>query len=42
MAIFNGGRFISEQMDSIRMQIESSDEIIMVDGASLDAACEVF
>ncbi|MDE3022538.1 MAG: glycosyltransferase family 2 protein [Pseudomonadota bacterium] len=40
MATFNGGRFISEQLDSIRMQIESSDEIIIVDDASSDDTVE--
>ena len=37
MATFNGSRFIQEQLQSILWQLESTDEVIVVDDGSQDA-----
>jgi len=36
MASYNGSRYVKEQLESILLQIESDDEIIVVDDASTD------
>lgn len=41
MASFNGGKYIKEQIDSILVQLEEEDEIIISDDGSVDNTIEI-
>jgi glycosyltransferase involved in cell wall biosynthesis len=41
MAVYNGARFIAEQVESILQQIGQSDELIIVDDASTDESVAI-
>ena len=36
MAVFNGSRFLRQQVDSVLAQLEGDDELLVVDDASTD------
>ncbi|WP_131725901.1 MULTISPECIES: glycosyltransferase [Chryseobacterium] len=41
MATYNGSRFVQEQIDSIIMQLEPDDELVIVDDCSIDNTVEI-
>lgn len=41
MATYNGQRFLREQINSILLQLQKDDELIIIDDASLDATHEI-
>lgn len=41
MATYNGAKYIKEQLDSILMQMQGGDEIVLVDDASGDATLDI-
>lgn len=41
MATYNGARYIGEQLDSILSQLNSSDEVVVVDDSSSDATVDL-
>jgi glycosyltransferase involved in cell wall biosynthesis len=41
MAVFNGERYLHEQLDSIRSQLGQLDEVIIVDDGSYDASAAI-
>lgn len=41
MGIYNGEKYIKEQLESIRLQTRHPDEVILCDDGSTDATCQV-
>jgi glycosyltransferase involved in cell wall biosynthesis len=41
MAVFNGERYLKEQLQSILMQIEKDDEVIVIDDCSRDGSVDL-
>jgi glycosyltransferase involved in cell wall biosynthesis len=41
MAVFNGERYLEEQLNSILVQLEDGDEVIVVDDCSNDSSVEI-
>jgi glycosyltransferase involved in cell wall biosynthesis len=41
MTSYNGAKFIEEQLDSLRLQTRTPDEVIIIDDGSNDGTCEI-
>ena len=42
MAVYNGRRYLDEQVDSVLAQLHPDDELVVVDDASTDGSCDTF
>lgn len=41
MGVYNGEKYIKEQLESIRLQTRQPDEVILCDDRSTDTTCQV-